>query len=85
MALQKTVTTPQGFEAKNAYHRIEFVRISNKTNLQFNVYAYANKDAKAFFDEFLFDCKYNLDGENAITQAYAHLKTLPEFVDAIDC
>ena len=27
----------------------------------------------------------NLNGENFITQAYEHLKTLPEFAGAIDC
>jgi hypothetical protein len=29
--------------------------------------------------------KINLDGKNFIAQAYDHLKTLPEFADAIDC
>jgi len=28
---------------------------------------------------------YDLDGENPIKQAYIHLKTLPEFADAVDC
>jgi hypothetical protein len=30
---------------------------------------------------------FNLDmnGENPIKQAYEHLKTLPEFADAVDC
>jgi len=27
----------------------------------------------------------NLDGDNFIRQAYLHLKTLPEFADAVDC
>lgn len=28
---------------------------------------------------------YELEGPNPIKQAYLHLKTLPEFADAIDC
>ena len=31
------------------------------------------------------DTVYVLDGPNPIKQAYLHLKTLPEFADAIDC
>jgi hypothetical protein len=32
MALQKTITTAQGFEAANAYHRVEQVEVLNKEN-----------------------------------------------------
>lgn len=28
---------------------------------------------------------HDLNGENVIKQAYEHLKTLPEFADAVDC
>jgi len=31
------------------------------------------------------DFPIDLDGPNPIKQAYLHLKTLPEFADAIDC
>jgi hypothetical protein len=27
----------------------------------------------------------DMDGENPVKQAYIHLKTLPEFADAVDC
>jgi hypothetical protein len=27
----------------------------------------------------------SLDGDNSIRQAYLHLKTLPEFANAVDC
>jgi hypothetical protein len=85
MALQKTVTTPQGFTATNAYHRIEAVRLSGKTQMQFNVYSHINAATIPFFAEGLFDCAYDLDGANPIAQAYEHLKTLPEFAGAVDC
>ena len=32
-----------------------------------------------------YDFAIDLDGPNFIKQAYEHLKTLPEFEDAIDC
>jgi len=32
-----------------------------------------------------FEFGYDLDGTNPIKQAYEHLKTLPEFADAVDC
>lgn len=85
MALKKTVTTPQGFEAKNAYHRIEAVRLTGKTNMQFNVYSHVDADTLPFFDEYLFDCNYDVNGQNPIKQAYEFLKTQPEFSDATDC
>jgi hypothetical protein len=31
------------------------------------------------------DFSLDLDGPNPIKQAYLHLKTLPEFSDAVDC
>jgi hypothetical protein len=30
-------------------------------------------------------CDLNIDGDNPIRQAYLHLKTLPEFANAVDC
>jgi hypothetical protein len=85
MALQKTTTTPQGFTANNAYHRIEAVRISGKTNMQFNVYSHIDKETVPFFAEYLFDCPYDLNNENPIKQAYLYVKTQPEFEGATDC
>jgi hypothetical protein len=32
-----------------------------------------------------FEFQYDLNGPNPIKQAYLHLKTLPEFADAVDC
>lgn len=85
MALQKTVIAPQGFTATNAYHRVEAIRISGKTAMQFNVYSHVNKQTLPFFAEYLFDCPYDVAGANPLAQAYVHLKTLPEFAGAIDC
>jgi hypothetical protein len=85
MALQKTVTTPQGFTATNAYHRVEAIRIAGKTAMQFNVYSHIDGQTIPFFAEYLFDCPYDVNGANPLAQAYEHLKIQPEFAGATDC
>lgn len=85
MALKKTVTTPQGFTSENAYHRIEAVRLNGKTQMQFNVYSHIDAATIPFFAEYLFDCPYDLNGENPIKQAYIYAKSQPEFANAEDC
>ena len=84
MALKKTVQTNQGFEAIDAYHRVEMITIEGKNKISFYVRSY--KDVtKPFFAEQLCSCRYDLQGANPIHQAYEHLKELTEFVDSIDC
>jgi len=84
MALQKTVTTPQGFHAQDAYHRVETIMIENKTKLVFQVRSYASAEVSTAFDDAAFDCAYDMGGSNPIQQAYQHLKGLPEFSGAED-
>ena len=84
MALKKTVTTQQGFDAVNAYHRVEGVQI-NKNKIAFQVRSYKDDSGLPNFDNVSFTCNYDLAGENPIKQAYQHLKTLPEFAGATDC
>jgi hypothetical protein len=84
MALAKTVETVHGFQAVNAYHRVEAVKLESKTAMSFNIRSYTAMD-KPFFVESVLSCAYAIDGENPIKQAYAHLKTLPEFTGATDC
>lgn len=83
MALKKTVFTPHGFEATDAYHRVEGVRVE-KTHIKFQLRSYKESGSPHFFDE-EFTSGYDMDGENPMAQAYAHLKNLPEFAGAIDC
>jgi hypothetical protein len=84
MALGKTVLTVHGFTASNAYHRVEAVSLIGKEKINFHIRSYTTID-KPFFKESVLSCVYALDGENPIKQAYAHLKTLPEFAGATDC
>lgn len=85
MALEKTVTTQHGFEAVNAYHRIEGVRVNGKTSMSFHIRSYKdNSDIPAFSDS-TYDCAYDIEGKNPIAQAYEYAKTLPEFAGAFNC
>jgi len=84
MALAKTVSTVHGFQAANAYHRVEGVRLESKNAMNFHIRSYTALD-KPFFTESVLSCAYAIDGANPIAQAYAHLKTLPEFAGATDC
>lgn len=84
MALKKSISTIYGVTVDDAYIRVSDIRIINKAALAFNVCAYADI-SKPAIQEAQVQCVYDLNGENPIAQAYAHLKTLPEFSDAADC
>ena len=84
MALSKTTTTVHGFEAVNAYHRVEAVAIKGKDSFSFHVRSYKEANLP-FFSEQVISAAYDLEGANPIKQAYLHLKTLPEFAGAVDC
>jgi hypothetical protein len=63
-----------------------YIKVSNvngnKDNIEFFV-LYLNDGIQIGIKTFNF--KPTLDGDNFIKQAYLHLKTLPEFADAVDC
>lgn len=85
MALEKTVTTPQGFEALSAYHRVENITLVAKDAMSFVVRSYKQKSGVPAFAELQHTAKYDIQGINPIAQAYIAAKTLSEFADAIDC
>ena len=84
MALNKTTTSSQGFEAIDAYHRVERLCFVTNQKISFHVRAYKDVAFSAFADSG-YSCAYNITGENPIKQAYEYLKTLPEFANATDC
>jgi hypothetical protein len=85
MALEKTVTTPQGFEAVNAYHRVKNLALTSKNTISFHVQSLKDSNIPAEFASEFYSCQYDLNGANPMEQAYIHLKTLPEFAGAKDC
>lgn len=84
MALKKTVQTSFGLEVRDAYHKVENVSLISKNQISFQLRSRVDAD-HSIFDETLIQCPYDIDGENPIAQAYAYLKTLPEFDGAVDC
>lgn len=64
----------------DCYIKVESVA-GTKSQLRANVSFDSNGSKKTQFYTFAPD----LSGKNFIAQTYEHLKTLPEFSDAIDC
>lgn len=85
MAILKTVQTAFGIEIKDAHHRVENVALVAKNKMTFQVRSRVDATQQVIFDETHFECSYDINGENPIAQAYAYLKTLEQFVDAVDC
>jgi hypothetical protein len=87
MALTKTITIKNNFgedsEFTNAYLRIE--RIEGTRHLISVQLGFYKEGGKEFLMNSSFSITPDLDGPNFIKQAYEHLKTLPEFADAVDC
>lgn len=87
MALSKAVTLLDNFGESiafaNAYIKIEQV-ISTKSTCSGAYLILKEKDGLVLERRFV-EFPLNLDGTNPIKQAYEYLKTLPEFVDAVDC
>jgi hypothetical protein len=85
MALSMTTATVHGLIATDAYHRVEHVVIASKSQIEFTVMSYASAGNPMAFGAKTMRCGYDMDGENPVRQAYLHLKTLPEFANAVDC
>lgn len=84
MALEKSVVTETGLRCSSAYMKVEGVSLIKKDEMNFFVRSYADKDKRPFCEKIYYSA-YDLNGANPIAQAYAHLKTLPDFADAVDC
>jgi hypothetical protein len=85
MALKKTVTTPQGFEAQDAYHRVENLTLLAKDTMSFAVRSYKQSTGVPAFAETQHTAVYDIACDNPIAQAYTAAKALPQFTDAKDC
>ena len=84
MAIKKTVKAVFGIDVNDAYHRVTSISIVSKDKMHFHVESSVDGKNAAFEDK-MHACEYVISGENPIAQAYAHLKSLDEFVDAVDC
>lgn len=90
MALQvPTHTLPFGLSPTNVYARVEVITHENKTSMDFYVRYYvsaADADTMPALpgDGIYTNVPFAIAGANDWAQAYAYLKTLPEFAGAAD-
>jgi hypothetical protein len=84
MALINEYNQPEtGLLVLDTYVKVSTISIYDKTKLHFDTVISTSKGVSAFQGG-SYICNYNIEGENPIKQAYLHLKTLPEFADAVD-
>lgn len=84
MAL-KIDTTYKGFPISGAYVAVLVPTISmDKTEMAFNIQTSASEGSEALDNQYI-TSPYMIDGGNPFSQAYEYLKTLPEFLGAMDC
>jgi hypothetical protein len=87
MAFQKTITHPVpliGPTEFNAYVKVITVG-GSKEVMTIALQYLKDSSIGELIQTKSFDFSPDLDGPNPIKQAYLHLKTLPEFSNAVDC
>lgn len=82
MAIKSNVDF-KGVPINNAYIKICRYQ-GDKDKLFFDVGIHT-KSGEKMIASHGYQCALNLDGANPVKQAYEHLKTLPEFSNAVDC
>jgi len=91
MALQKAVIF-KSLQIPSAYFRVVRPQIdATKNTMSFDVWAYPSQDAAADQANLLSDicahysaAPYSIAGSNPFEQAYAYLKTLPDYEGVVD-
>lgn len=83
MALSQSMTY-RGITIPQAY--IKVIRIiGNKSSVTCTVGVFSDVSSSEQVFDMSFSFDYDIDGDNPIAQSYAHIKTIPEFLTAIDC
>lgn len=88
MALQKEYTKMiygNKINFPEAYFKIEYIE-GDKDNISFMLVGYSNYEKKdvVFQLEYNFTPSVEYKADNFIKQGYDHLKTLPEYANALD-
>ncbi len=86
MALSQTLSIDVGSRSvafDGAYARVSEYH-GTKSRISF-VVTWSEAAGTAMLRQDTYVCDLNIDGDNPIRQAYLHLKTLPEFANAVDC
>lgn len=87
MAIKKTVSLTNNFlqqsEFPDCVIRVDSVS-GGKKQIIASIGFYASQNEDRLIEKSVIFTP-SMDGGNFIAQAYTHLKTLPEFSDAVDC
>lgn len=84
MAL-KINTVYKNIPVTNAYVVVGIPSVSaDKTRIEFGAWYKADAESEVFQSD-SYAAPFELEGDNIFEQAYAYLKTLPEFTGSIDC
>ena len=86
MAIQKTHKFDTEFgpvTVAECYIKVSMVEV-NKSNGMANVSFFDKPNGKLLQTK-IYPVPHDLNGSNALVQAYTHLKTMPEFAGATDC
>jgi hypothetical protein len=81
MALQKTITW-NGLTVTDAYYKVASID-GDKESIRVVVNMSAGAEHSPLKQD-VYIVPLDINGDNFIKQAYTHLKTLPEFADAVD-
>lgn len=84
MALKVTKELDSGIVVEDAYCRVSSIGSLDKEIMIVVIQHSIDSTSKAFTINSI-SIPYDIEGENPIAQAYEHLKTLPEYSDAVDC
>lgn len=86
MALKKQFEISPGLVAADAYIVVTNVSVvkSEPSGITVNVYA-TQATTDTAIKVLCYAFEYQPDDGNVYAQAYAHIKTLPEFAGAVDC
>ena len=87
MALTKTITLVNNFQEFSIFEDV-YLKVTSfsgsKETVSFDLSAFKEKDG-VLLQKQEYVIAIDLEGPNPIKQAYLHLKSLPEFADAVDC
>lgn len=90
MAISKNVILNNGLDVQNAYIRVDTVN-GYKGDLQISVNSYVSQEdfngGQGYLEQKFYSFVPSVEdtAPNFIKQGYEYLKTLEEYVDAVDC
>ena len=84
MALKLTVTSPEGIEMIDAVHVVEDVCVAVTGDVRFLLKSYASLEEDQAFEAHTFNAPHDAGNEDIEQQAYAYVKGLSNFENAVE-